>query len=63
VVKGDNPMNLRAREVQLLGDHGNGAWRNVTECGLDGVQYFEEGTRSLTVLRDDAPHGCVLLGR
>jgi len=27
------------------------------------VQYFEERTRSLTVLRDDAPHGGGLVGR
>jgi hypothetical protein len=63
VIKSDDPVNLRARQVQLLGDHGDRSSRNVAKSGLDGVQYFEERTRSLTVLRHDVSDGGSLLGR
>jgi hypothetical protein len=35
----------------------------MAEGGLDGVQYFEERARSLTVLRHDVSDGGSLLGR
>ena len=63
MVKGDDPVNLRPRDVQLLGDHGDGSGWNVTEGGLDGVQYFEERARSLTVLGHDASNRGSLLRR
>jgi len=63
VVKRYNPVNLRPREVQLLSDDRDGSGWNVAESPLDGVQYFEERTRSLTMLRDDAPDGGNLLRR
>jgi len=63
MVKGDDPVNLRPRDVQLLSDHGDGSGWNVAEGGLDAVQYFEKRTRSLTVLSHDASNGGTLLGR
>jgi len=63
MVKSDDSVNLRPRDVQLLGDHGDGSGWNVTEGGLDGVQYFEERARSLTVLGHDASNRGSLLRR
>ena len=56
-------MHLCTGEVQLLGDDPDGSGWNVAERRLDGVQYFEERTRSLTMLRDDASDGSSLFGR
>jgi hypothetical protein len=63
VIEGDHPVNLRTGEVQLLGDDPDGSGWNVAERRLDGVQYFQEWTRSLTMLRDDASDGSSLFGR
>ena len=63
MVKRDDPVNLRARDVQLLGDHRDGPGWDVAEGRLDAVQYFEERTRSLTVLGHDATNSGALLGR
>jgi hypothetical protein len=63
MVEGDDSVNLRPRDVQLLGKDGDGSGWNVAEGRLYGVQYFEERTRSLTVLRHDASNSGTLLGR
>src|SRR6516225_1466150 len=63
VIKGDDPVNLRPREVQLLGDQRHGSGWNVAKGRLNAMQYFEERTRSLTMLRHDASDGGSLLGR
>lgn len=56
-------MHLCTGQVQLLGDDSDGSGWNVTERRLDGVQYFQERTRSLTMLSDDASDGSSLFGR
>ena len=56
-------MNLCSREVQLLGDQRHGSGWNVAKGRLNAMQYFEERTRSLTMLRHDASDGGSLLGR
>ena len=63
MIKGDHPVNLCAREVQLLGDHRDGSSGNAAEGRLHAVQYFEERTRSVTVLGHDASNSGTLLGR
>jgi hypothetical protein len=63
VVEGHDAVNFRPRDIQLLGYHWNSASGYVTKGCLDVVQYFEERTRSLLVLRDDAVDGGGLFGR
>jgi hypothetical protein len=63
VIKSDDPVNLRAREVELLGDDRDCRGWNVAERRLHVVQYFDERTRSVTVLRDDTSDGRSLIGR
>ena len=56
-------MYLGAREVELLGDHGNGHRRHKPQLRLDGMQHFEQWTGACLVFRNDAPHDGHVGGR
>jgi len=49
-------MHFRAREVQYLGDYGNGAGGNIAKGRLDGVQHFQQGSGTSLQIRRDAQH-------
>ena len=63
VIEGHDAVNLGTRDIQLFGDHRDSACGDVAKSRLNAVQYFEERTRSLPVLSDDAADGGALFGR
>jgi hypothetical protein len=63
MVEGDYPVNLSAGQVKPLGDDGDRALRDVTQCRLDGVQYLDERARAAFEVRHDAANGVCISRR
>ena len=53
VIKRNDAMHLGAREIERLRHHGDGRFRDMAECPLQGVQNRQGGAFTPELFRDD----------